>query len=108
MQDDNKVVHLHRPALKESADPIPARVLHKREFVGRVAEQLGMPRAQIREVVEATLEQLGDAIGEGETLSLPPFGKARVSRQRTNKGGEVLILRLRRKGAAGAECDAAE
>ena len=40
------------------------------------------------------------AIAEGETLALPPFGKARVSRQATAKGDEVLVLRLRRKDVA--------
>ena len=81
-------------------DPIPARVLHKREFLARVAEELDLSRAQIRDIVEATLNQLGRAIGEGETLSLPPFGKARVTRQATAKGDEVLVLRLRRKDVA--------
>ena len=83
------------PALGK--DPIPARVLHKREFLARVAADVDLSRAQIREVVEATLNQLGRAIAEGETLALPPFGKARVSRQTTTRGGEVLVLRLRRK-----------
>lgn len=52
--------------------------------------------------VEATLAELGRAIAAGETLALPPFGKARVSRQKTVKGSEVLVLRLRRPGP-GAE-----
>lgn len=108
MSDDKKVARFPRPAPAPSADPIPARILHKREFLTRVAHQVNIPRAQIREVVEATLEQLGSAIAEGETLALPPFGKARVSRQRTTKGGEVLILRLRRKGAVEGQRDAAE
>ena len=108
MPDDKKVAPFPRPEPSPSADPIPARILHKREFLTRVAQQVNVPRAQIRDIVEATLEQLGNAIAEGETLALPPFGKARVSRQRTTKGGEVLVLRLRRKGAVEAQCDAAE
>ncbi len=108
MSDDKQGAHWLRPAPTDSADPIPARILHKREFLTRVAHQVNVPRAQIREIVEATLEQLGNAIAEGETLALPPFGKARVSRQRTTKGGEVLILRLRRKGVFLAEQEAAE
>ena len=87
----------NRRAAAVGEDPVPARILHKREFLARVAAELDIPRAQIREIVEATLNQLGRAISDGETLALPPFGKARVSRQTTTRGGEVLVLRLRRK-----------
>ena len=87
----------NRRAAAVGEDPVPARILHKREFLARVAADVDLSRAQIRDVVEATLNQLGRAIAEGETLALPPFGKARVSRQATAKGDEVLVLRLRRK-----------
>ena len=78
-------------------DPVSAKVLHKRDFIGRVAEAAELPRARVRDVVEITLAELGRAIAAGETLALPPFGKARVSRQKTVRGGEVLVVRLRRK-----------
>ena len=97
MAADKQGASRPRRAAALGKDPVPARVLHKREFLGRVADELGLSRAQIRDIVEATLNQLGRAIGEGETLALPPFGKARVSRQATAKGDEVLVLRLRRK-----------
>lgn len=80
------------------ADPVTATVLNKRDFVARVAQSCDSSRAQIRGVVEATLSELGRAIAAGETLALPPFGKARVTRKTTGKGSEVLILRLRRPG----------
>lgn len=87
------------------SDPGPAAVLAKREFVARVAENCGVPRAQVRAVVEATLAELGRAIAAGETLALPPFGRARVNRQKTVKGSEVMILRLRRPGAGDGDGD---
>lgn len=99
MAADKQGANRTRRAAGVGKDPIPARILHKREFLARVAAEVDVPRAQIRDIVEATLNQLGRAIAEGETLALPPFGKARVSRQVTNKGGEVLVLRLRRKDA---------
>ena len=78
-------------------EPIPAKVLQKREFVSRVATAADLPRNQVRDIVEITLAELGRAIAAGETITLPPFGKARVSRQKSVKGGEVLVIRLRRK-----------
>ncbi len=84
-----------RPAGKE--EPAPMVTLHKKEFVNRVLAASGRTRAEARPVIEATLEQLGLAFAKGETVTLPPFGKARVNRQRDIAGGEVLILRLRRR-----------
>ena len=104
MAADKKGTGRSRPGSASGSDPIPARVLHKREFLSRVAAEVDLPRAQIRHIVEATLNQLGLAISSGETLALPPFGKARVSRQTTSNGGEVLVLRLRRKDS-GDEID---
>ena len=97
MADDKRPAGHSRPAPAIGLDPIPAKVLHKREFLARVAADVRAPRTEIREVVEATLSQLGRAISAGETLALPPFGKARVSRQETPSGAEVLVLRLRRR-----------
>lgn len=77
-------------------EPVQATVVNKRAFMGRVAEACDLSTAQVRLIVEATLAEMGRAIASGETLALPPFGKARVSRQKTVKGGDVLIVRLRR------------
>lgn len=77
-------------------EPKPAVIVQKRDFVSRVAEAAGVSRAQARPVVEAALEQLGRAIAAGETLALPPFGRARVARQHDTKGGEVIVVKLRR------------
>lgn len=75
----------------------PMETVRKKEFMARVADACGRPRTEIRDIVEATLEQLGLAFANGETLAIPPFGKARVSRHKDVRGGEVIALRLRRK-----------
>ncbi|PZO63127.1 MAG: hypothetical protein DI498_14120 [Paracoccus denitrificans] len=80
-----------------STDPQRARIVQKRDFIGRVADASGISRAQARPLVEATLAALGSAIAAGETLALPPFGMARIKRTTDNKGGEVIVLKLRRK-----------
>lgn len=80
-----------------NSDPQRARIVQKRDFIGRVADASGISRAQARPLVEATLAALGSAIAAGETLALPPFGMARIKRTTDNKGGEVIVLKLRRK-----------
>ena len=86
-----------RAAKAEKVETGPMITVRKKEFMGRVAEASGKSRAEIRLIVEATLAELGNAFANGETLALPPFGKARVSRQKDIQGGEVIVLRLRRK-----------
>lgn len=85
------------PGPERDNDPVSAKVLRKREVLARVAHAADVPQNQVRAVVDITLAELGRAIAAGETLALPPFGRARVSRQSLVKGGEVLVIRLRRK-----------
>lgn len=78
-------------------EPQPMQIVQKREFLDRVATAAGVRKTDARAVVDATLEQLGHAFACGETLALPPFGRARVTRKTDEKGAEVIVLRLRRK-----------
>lgn len=70
--------------------------LHKSEFLDRVSATSNVPRAQVRRIVEATLAELGRALTDGESIVLPPFGSARVRRRRAARGGEIVLIRLRR------------
>jgi len=85
----------HRGAIP--SDPANATVLQKRQFLNRIAQRTGQRSADIRDIVEATLAELGDAIAAGQTLALPPLGRARINRQKDISGSEVIVLRLRRR-----------
>ena len=78
-------------------DPQPAQVVQKRDFVDRVVAATGARKTDARPIIEATLDQLGEALAAGETLAVPPFGRARINRVRDQRGGEIITLRLRRK-----------
>ena len=84
-----------------AGDPQPTQVVQKRDFVDRVVAATGTSRTQARPIIDATLDQLGIAFSAGETLVVPPFGRARISRYRDQRGGEVITMRLRRKVPAG-------
>lgn len=84
---------------RDDDDPGTARVLQKRQFLSAVAHRAGMRNAQVKQIVEATLAELGDAIAAGQTLALPPLGRARINRQRDVSGSEVITLRLRRRAS---------
>ena len=85
-------------AMTAAAEHVALDYLSKREFLSRVTAASGLPRVQVRAAVDAALAELGRAISAGESLALPPFGKARISKQKSTKtGGEVIVIRLRRR-----------
>jgi hypothetical protein len=72
-------------------------VLRKKDLLERVALSSGTSRKDARAIVEATLQVLGEALARGETLVLPPLGKARVNRSIDKAGAELLVIKLRRE-----------
>lgn len=74
--------------------------LKLRELVARVVEATGAKKKGARELVEATLVQLGEALAKGEELNLPGVGKVRVARSGDKEGRSVMVLKVRGAGAA--------
>jgi nucleoid DNA-binding protein len=74
-----------------------AQVVQKREFVDRVVATTGARRTEARQIIEATLAELGRVLEAGHTLAVPPLGRARIALERDARGGQVITLRLRRR-----------
>ncbi|OWY18265.1 hypothetical protein B6V73_00145 [Thioclava sp. JM3] len=95
-------------------------LVRKRSFVDRVMVEAGVKRGEAKAMSEAVLKVLGEALSEGEELSIPPLGKLKINRQFEKNGDEILVVKLRRPsgmleavaaeadGAAQAEDDALE
>jgi nucleoid DNA-binding protein len=73
--------------------------LKKKEFLDRVLLASGGKKKDVRDIAEATLKVLGDALSKGEELVLPPLGRAKVNRSREVGEGEMIMVKLRRGGA---------
>ncbi|MEO6300762.1 MAG: HU family DNA-binding protein [Paracoccaceae bacterium] len=76
--------------------------LRLKDLVDRVVAATGGKKKGVKEIVEATLTQMGDALQRGETLHLPNFGKARVAKAGT-VGGGAMTVKLRRGTGEGAK-----
>ncbi|MGL4311542.1 MAG: HU family DNA-binding protein [Paracoccaceae bacterium] len=85
-----------------------AGTLRARELVAQVSAATGSKKPQVREIVEATLAAMGNALAEGRALNLPPFGKAHVTRTKDRGGAEVMVLKLRRGTAKAAAAEQTE
>lgn len=89
------------PAEKKAK--VAAPQLKKKELIARVVTALdGKKKGTVKDIVEATLATLGEALQKGEALNLPPFGRARVSRQKGEGAGSLTTLRLRGAGEKNA------
>lgn len=71
------------------------QVLKVKELVEQVAKASGAKKKDLKEIIEAVLAELGQALSEGKELNLPPLGKAKVNRQK----GDLLVVKLKRSGA---------
>ncbi|WP_295536231.1 HU family DNA-binding protein [uncultured Thioclava sp.] len=71
-------------------------VLSKKTFVDRVMIAAGVNKGQARQMSEAVLKVLGEALSQGEELNVPPLGKLKINRQFEKNGDEILVVKLRR------------
>ena len=81
----------------DAAQASPA-TLRLKELVDRVAASTGGKKKGVKEIVEATLTELGLALHNGEMLNLPAFGKVRVARAQGSAPGSAMTLKLRPAG----------
>lgn len=60
--------------------------MNKKDIVASVAEMNDMNKGEVGEILDATLETIQDALGEGEVVDLYGFGKFSVSERKARKG----------------------
>ena len=77
--------------------------LKKKDLIARVVAAMdGKKKGQVKEIVEATLATLGEALANGESLNLPPFGRARIARQKGEGKTSAMTVKLRGAGEKNA------
>lgn len=76
--------------------------LRKKELISRVVDLVGGKKKGVKEIVEATLSVLGEALQKGEALNIPPFGRAKVARQKGEGKTSSMTVKLRGAGEKNA------
>lgn len=66
-------------------------VLKLKDLIDAVATATGGKKPEVKKTVEATLAAMGEALGAGKALNVPPLGKLRVVKTK----GPALTLKLR-------------
>ena len=72
-----------------------------RMLVDQVVKATGTKKKGVKDVVEATLSRIGEALARGDELNLPGFGKVRVVKSDAKDGTAIMTLKLR-QGASKA------
>lgn len=89
------------PSAPETTDAAERAVALKlRELVGRVTDATGGKKKGVKEIVEATLTALGDALAKGQELNLPGVGKVRVAKSVDRDGRSLMTLKVRGVGTS--------
>lgn len=78
-----------------------ANALKKKDLIDQVLAKTGAKKKLVKDVIEATLTVLGDALSKGAMLNLPPFGKAKVSRPQVAGTGNAMTVKVRRTTGGG-------
>ena len=98
--------------LSVASDPVEMPqtkvVVNKKTFVDRVMISAGVNKGQARQMSESVLKVLGEALSDGEELSVPPLGKLKINRQFEKNGDEILVVKLRRPSAMLADASGDE
>lgn len=82
-------------AAKDSAKS-EVQALKKSDLISKVAELTDLKKREVKAIVEATLDQMGDALHDGADLNLAPLGKIRqVKSKELATGVRVFTLKLR-------------
>ena len=84
------------PAPAAPAARVKGPVLKIKDLVSRVAGATGGKKQNVKEIVEATLAALGDALAKGEDLNLPGLGRTRIARTAEKDGASLMTLKVRR------------
>jgi DNA-binding protein HU-beta len=75
--------------------------INKTELARAVAEDTGLTSGQAKEAIEATLEQIENALMRGNEVSLSGFGKFAISERAARQGrnpqtGETIEIKASR------------
>lgn len=67
----------------------------KKEMIDSVLARSGVKKKFAKPVIEAMIEVLGEAIGEGREINLQPMGKIKPQRTKDGPNARVVIAKIR-------------
>lgn len=72
------------------------------DLLDAMAERTTMRRAELKEVMDLMLEEIGRLVDAGDEVVLPPLGKLTVKKRVPRDGGAMLTVKLKRSAPESA------
>ncbi len=106
-----------KPALKavtvpksDSKPKVKIEALKRRALLEAVAMRVGFKRTDARDVMDAVLVEMAEALDQGRDLILPPFGKVMLRKDKDGQDGRPMVARIKlieadERGASAEETD---
>jgi len=97
-----------KPPTKEASTEIvaevvaPREVLTKKDIIARAVEISGVKKKDARPSVEAALQVVLSSLADGTEVSVPPYGKIRIVKEKDIKGGKMITAKIRVTSGAGS------
>ncbi len=98
--DESPIPEMNAPdpvVVTENTPTLAEPALKKQELLAKVVARSGLPKRDVKPVVEAMLAVLGETLDEGRDLNLNPMGKVMIKKSKSISGGKVLMSRIRTK-----------
>lgn len=72
------------------------QVFRRKDLMTLVAARTGLRPNQARDVVDAVLDEIGEALVRGDALKIPPLGVVKVNRHKEREDADVMFCKVRR------------
>jgi len=88
---DSKLDRRRRPRYtrftdQQTLNPIQPMTLTKRDLVTRISEETGLTQQQVLDVVQRTLDYIGESLAKGDKVELRNFGVFEVKTRKARVG----------------------
>lgn len=85
------------PKAKVALKAVEAKpeALKRRALLESVAARAGVKRTDVREVMDAVLIEMAEALEQGRDLILPPFGKVMLRKDKDGRDGRPMVARIK-------------
>ncbi len=87
----------------EGGDAPTSETIRRPDLIQAVADRASLKRSDVKDVLDLVLDELGKALDARDELVLPPLGKISVKGRREAQNGDMLTIKLKRKGPPKAE-----
>jgi DNA-binding protein HU-alpha len=103
----NRSLRVPEPPVSSDAGTEQVQVngpeLKKQELIAKVLGKSDAKKNDVKPIVEAVLDVLGEALADGRELNLPPFGKLKVNRAKETANARIIVAKIRQGKSTGAK-----